>query len=101
MFSRRVERVHRVVTKVIPGEDIVAGRTSFPHEVRAEVQGVRLGERPTPPSMRGAPVKEGIPQKKLPEYAGPCPPAGDRDWPPSGVIPPWKEKKDESDCVLE
>jgi V8-like Glu-specific endopeptidase len=57
-----------VKTKVIPVERVVEGRKSFDYEVRLEVHGVRLGERASPPPLRGVAVKERVPQEKLRDH---------------------------------
>lgn len=46
-----------------------AGDGSFRYEVRLRVDGVRLGERASPPPLRGRAVKERVPTARLPEYA--------------------------------
>jgi V8-like Glu-specific endopeptidase len=62
------EELPNVETKVIPVEYEVNGRKSLHYEVRVELNGVRLGERASPPPLKGHRVKETIPQEQLHQY---------------------------------
>jgi hypothetical protein len=67
-FVAGAEDPPKVDTKVIPVERVVDGGRALHYEVRVEVNGVRLGERASPPGLRSVPVKERIPQDGLREY---------------------------------
>lgn len=62
------EEVPKINSKVIPIERIVDGEKSLHYEIQIEVEGVRLGERTSPPPLRGEAIKERISPEKLREY---------------------------------
>jgi V8-like Glu-specific endopeptidase len=68
VFVAGGEEAPKVKAKVIPVERKVDGQKLLHYEIRLEVNGVRLGERSSPPPMRGEVVKERIPQERLREY---------------------------------
>src|SRR5215831_3457825 len=67
IFVAGGEDAPKVKTKVIPVERKVDGQKSLHYEIRLEVNGVRMGERSSPPPIRGEAVKERIPQERLRE----------------------------------
>lgn len=68
IFVAGGEEPPKVSATVIPIRSEVDGPGSYRYEVRLEVDGVRLGERATPPPLRGRPVAEHIPTERLREY---------------------------------
>ena len=68
LFVAGGEGAPKVETKVIQIERVVNGQKVMHYEVRLEVDGVRLGERASPPPLRGEAIKERIPQENLGQY---------------------------------
>ncbi|NJP10193.1 MAG: hypothetical protein HC866_12520 [Leptolyngbyaceae cyanobacterium RU_5_1] len=68
IFVAAGENAPKVSTRVIPIERIIDGQQSLHYEIQIEVDGVRLGERATPPPMQGEALKERIPTERLREY---------------------------------
>jgi len=66
VFVAGGDRPPKVEARVIPVERQSDGATHY--EVRLEVDGVRLGERSSPPPLRATVVKEPIPRDKLGEF---------------------------------
>ena len=54
-----------VRTELVPVDRVVDGNGIRHYEVRVHVQGVRLGERSSPPPLRGEPVKDRNPRDEL------------------------------------
>src|SRR6185295_3128875 len=66
-FVAGAEDPTKVDTKVIPVERAVNGQKSLHYKVRDDVNGVRLGERVSPPGLRAEAVNVSIAQEQLRE----------------------------------
>lgn len=67
-FAVGGEKTPEVETKIIPVERVSNGRRSKHYKVRVEIRGVRLGERSSPPPLKGEVVKKRIATEDLAKH---------------------------------